>query len=65
MGNVASKLGPVTGYWILIIAALLMAKLFNWVDIENTYEMIKYVGMISVGYVVLYGALHLFKKFKK
>ena len=65
MGNIVTKLGPVTGYWILIIIALLLAKIFSWVDIENTMEMIKYVGVISVAYVALYGILYFFRKFKK
>jgi polyferredoxin len=65
MGNFASRLGPVTAYWILIVVALLLAKVFNWVDIENTMEMLKYVGLITLGYLVLQGIIYLFKSFKK
>ena len=65
MGNLASRLGPVTGYWVLVIAALLLAKIFNWVDIENTWEMIKYVGAITAAYLVLQFLLAVIRGMKK
>lgn len=65
MGNIASKLGPITGYWILIIAALGLAKLFNWVDVENTMEMIKFVGIITGFYLVIFASLAFFRSLKK
>jgi|GEM_PF-4428146 len=65
MGNFVSRLGPVTGYWVLIIAALILAKVFNWVDVENTWEMIKFVGMVTMAYLVLQGALLAVRKIIK
>jgi hypothetical protein len=65
MGNIASKLGPITGYWILIIAALGLAKVFNWVDIENTMEMLKFVGIITLIYVLVFGLFSLLRSLKR
>ena len=65
MGNIVSKLGPITGYWILIIAALGLAKLFNWVDVENTMEMIKFVGIITGFYLLIFAILALLRSIKK
>jgi len=61
----ASRLGPVTGYWVLIIAALVLAKLFNWVDIENSWEMIKFIGLVTVAYLALQGVFFAAKIIKK
>lgn len=58
MGNFASKLGPVTGYWILIISAILLAKVFNWVNIDDTLELLKYIGVISAAYVCVFGIMY-------
>jgi hypothetical protein len=65
MGNIASKLGPITGYWILIIAALGLAKLFNWVDVENTMEMIKFVGIITGFYLLIFAILAFLRSLKR
>ncbi|MEI8215893.1 MAG: hypothetical protein WCF96_02230 [Eubacteriales bacterium] len=65
MGSIVNKLGPITGYWILIIAALGLAKLFNWVDIENTMATIKFIGIITLGYVGVYGLTALIRTPKR
>ncbi len=65
MGKYMSKMGPVTGYWILIIAAIGMAKLMNWVDLDNTAEMIKYLGFITIGYIVLNAAYAVYRNMKR
>ena len=65
MGKFASKLGPVTGYWILIIFALGAAKLLNLLDLDDTMATIKYLAFISIGYIVLYAAYSALGRFKK
>ncbi len=65
MGKYASRLGPVTGYWILIIAAIGLAKLLNLIDLNDTMATIKYLGFVTVGYIVLNLALAAYNSYKK
>jgi len=65
MGKFASKLGPITGYWILILAALGAAKLLNLVDLNDTMATIKYLAFISLAYIILNAAYMGFNRLKK
>lgn len=65
MGKYVSKLGPVTGYWILILIAIGMAKLMNWVDLNDTMAAIKYLAFVTLGYIVLNAAYAGYNSFKK
>jgi fumarate reductase subunit D len=65
MGSIVSKLGPITGYWILIIIALGLAKLFNWVDVNNTMEMLKFVAIITGIYLLVFAVLAFFRSLKR
>jgi hypothetical protein len=65
MGKFASKLGPITGYWILIIAAIGAAKLLNLVDLNDTMATIKYLAFISLAYIILNAAYKGLSRIKK